>query len=114
MIDRFEDDFADYSEDASISAEQISNILSGSTDWTTDTIVRQIEKGNIDLSPMFQRRDAWNIGRKSLFIESLALGFPIPQIVLAQQKSGKFIVLDGKQRLLTLMQFFGKNRLYAF
>ena len=109
MIDRFEDDFADYSEDASISAEQISNILSGSTDWTTDTIVRQIEKGNIDLSPMFQRRDAWNIGRKSLFIESLALGFPIPQIVLAQQKSGKFIVLDGKQRLLTLMQFFGKN-----
>lgn len=102
------DDFENYSDDLPVSEEGISDILSGSTDWTTDTIVRQIEKGNIELSPMFQRRDAWTTKKKSLFIESLALGLPIPQIVLAQRQ-GKFIVLDGKQRLLSLMQFFNKE-----
>lgn len=80
--------------------------LSG-TDWTTETIVRQMEKGNIVLDPDFQRRDAWTVTKKSRFIESLILGFPIPQIILAEDKvhKGKFIVIDGKQRLLSLQQF---------
>jgi hypothetical protein len=39
------------------------------------------------------------------------LGFPVPQIVLATSKKekGKFIVIDGKQRLLTILQFYGKS-----
>jgi hypothetical protein len=68
-----------------------------------------LTKGNIELTPRFQRRDAWSRQRKSRFIESVALGLPIPQIVLAEArgKKGHFIVLDGKQRLLTLLQFWG-------
>ena len=77
------------------------------TDWTVETLVNQIRKGNIQLDPSFQRRDAWNQKVKSRFIESLFLGLPIPQIILAEQKNrkGKFIVIDGKQRLLSLQQF---------
>ena len=77
------------------------------TDWTVETLVGQIRKGNIQLDPSFQRRDAWNQKVKSRFIESLFLGLPIPQIILAEQKNkkGKFIVIDGKQRLLSLQQF---------
>jgi hypothetical protein len=80
------------------------------TDWTSDTILKQLEKGNISLDPAFQRRDAWNDKRKSRFIESLILGLPIPQIVLAesQENRGTFIVIDGKQRLLALQRFAGK------
>ena len=80
-----------------------------STDWTTETIVSQLRRGNILLKPRFQRRDAWKIQHKSRLIESLILGLPVPQIVLAEQKDqrGKFIVLDGKQRLLSLLQFWG-------
>jgi hypothetical protein len=78
-----------------------------STDWTTETLIGQLAKGNIDLNPAFQRRDAWNPRRKSLFIESLILGLPVPQIVLAEKKGGKgsFLVIDGKQRLLSLQKF---------
>src|SRR5262249_1910276 len=77
------------------------------TDWTAETILSQLRRGNIQLNPRFQRRDAWNKPRKSRFIESLVLGLPIPQIVLAEDKNkrGKFIVLDGKHRLLALRQF---------
>lgn len=87
--------------------EASSKVVVFSTDWTTETIVSQIKRGNIDLTPAFQRRDAWTIERKSKFIESLFLGLPVPQIVLAESQiqKGKFIVIDGKQRLLTIMQF---------
>lgn len=78
-----------------------------STDWTTETIVSQLRRGNINLNPRFQRRNAWDRNRKSLFIESLILGLPVPQLVLAEERDrrGSFIVIDGKQRLLTLRQF---------
>ena len=76
-------------------------------DWTVQTILQQIRKGNIELDPNFQRREAWRLRRKSNYIESLVLGIPVPQIVLAERKEkrGQFIVIDGKQRLLTLCQF---------
>ena len=79
------------------------------TDWTTETLVGQLQRGNIILNPRFQRRDAWQRPRKSKFIESLIVGLPIPQIVLAESKTerGKFIVIDGKQRLLAILQFWG-------
>jgi len=78
-----------------------------STDWTTETILSQINKVNILLNPQFQRRDAWTKKRKSKFIESLVLGLPVPQLVLAESADhrGKYIVIDGKQRLLSIRQF---------
>ena len=78
-----------------------------STDWTTETVLSQLKRGNIELSPNFQRREAWNDDRKSAFIESLFLGLPVPQIVLAerQHKRGSYIVIDGKQRLLSIRRF---------
>lgn len=84
-----------------------SEAVVSSNDWTTETLIRQINKGNILLNPSFQRRDAWDKKRKSLFIESLILGLPIPQLVLAESKQhrGSYIVLDGKQRMLSIRQF---------
>ena len=79
------------------------------TDWTAATLIDQLKRGNIKLDPIFQRRDAWDSKRKSRFIESIVLGLPIPQIVLAEAKDerGAFLVIDGKQRLLSLQQFAG-------
>lgn len=79
------------------------------TDWTAATLIDQLRRGNIKLDPIFQRRDAWDAKRKSRFIESIVLGLPIPQIVLAEAKDdrGSFLVIDGKQRLLSLQQFAG-------
>ncbi len=84
-----------------------SQAVVSANDWTTETIISQINKGNIQLNPNFQRRDAWDRKRKSRFIESLILGLPVPQVVLAESKDrrGAYIVLDGKQRLLSIRQF---------
>ncbi|QUJ02469.1 DUF262 domain-containing protein [Salmonella enterica subsp. enterica] len=66
-------------------------------------MINQINK-TIYNNPDFQRRDAQDKSRKSNFIESLILGLPIPQLVLAEKRTeGAYIVLDGKQRLLVFV-----------
>lgn len=102
------DFFEDIDDDEEpVDLKDVTSAVVTDTDWTTETILSQMKRGNIQLNPRFQRRDAWDRSRKSRFIESLLLGLPIPQIVLAADKArrGSFIVLDGKQRLLTLSQF---------
>ena len=108
---QFESD-ADESED-DLKPTNFNQAVTWATDWTTETIVLQLQRGVIDLNPNFQRRDAWRQARKSRFIESLILGLPIPQIVLAErpEKRGTYLVIDGKQRLLTLKQFCGVDDL---
>ncbi len=103
-----DDDPSEESEDDldSSSYEQTQAVVTA-TDWTVETVLNQLARGNIELNPSFQRRDAWTNRRKGRFIESLFLGLPVPQLVLAerQERRGSFIVIDGKQRLLSLSQF---------
>lgn len=93
-----------------VAPQTVAEAVVSGNDWTTETIISQINKGNIQLNPSFQRRDAWEGQRKSRFIESLILGLPIPQLVLAESKTrrGSYIVIDGKQRLLSIRQFSAK------
>lgn len=100
-------------EDLNLKLEQLQNAVLWGTDWTAETIVSQIKKGRIELNPKFQRREAWDDKRKSAFIESLICGFPIPQIILAEgkTKNDPYIVIDGKQRLLSLRRFLITTRI---
>ncbi|MDC0738716.1 DUF262 domain-containing protein [Cognatishimia sp. SS12] len=89
-----------------VSAGEFSSLLISPTDWTIETLYRQIGK-QINLSPEFQRRNVWSPKAKISFIESLFLGIPIPQILLSSSGGSNkaFLVLDGKQRLLTIQEF---------
>jgi hypothetical protein len=87
-----------------------------STDWTAETVLSQLNRGNIDLNPSFQRRSAWSENKQSLFVESLVLGLPIPQLILAEdkRKKGSYIVIDGKQRLLAIRRFASEGENTGF
>lgn len=76
-------------------------------EWTVQTIVDQIKKNRIKLDPPYQRRGVWTDRRRSLLIDSLIVGLPVPEIVLAEipGPKGSFAVIDGKQRLQTLAGF---------
>lgn len=88
------------------------NIKTYSRDWTVETIYNQIKQENIELNPKFQRRNAWNDEKRSRLIESLILKLPVPEIVLAEShtEKNKFVVLDGKQRLLTIAGFIDHEK----
>ncbi|EON77538.1 hypothetical protein ADIS_1941 [Lunatimonas lonarensis] len=86
---------------------ETSSIVVYSRDWTIETMFSQIISKNIDLNPKYQRRNAWNDDKRSKLIESIIIGYPIPEIVLAENPLQKksFAVIDGKQRLLTIAGF---------
>jgi hypothetical protein len=90
-----------------VDAKADADLVVYSRDWTIETIVNQIEQDNIDLNPKFQRRNAWDDVRRSKLIESLVAGLPVPEVVLAEDPKRKkaFLVIDGKQRLLTIAGF---------
>ena len=70
-----------------------------------------IERG-IFILPNFQRNYVWDMRRASKLIESLIMGLPIPQIFLfadEQNNQEKHIIIDGQQRLLSII-FFMKGR----
>ena len=105
MCDEREEEYQDI--DDIQKTNENSNLIVFSRDWTVATILSQIEQGNIDLNPGFQRRNAWNDNKRSKLIESIMIGYPIPEIVLAENKNKRnsYIVIDGKQRLLTIAGF---------
>jgi len=104
------DDLEEEELEPELTPSKISEAVVWNTDWTVETVILQLTRNNIDM-PEFQRRDAWARRRKSRYIESLILGLPIPQIILAERKEkrGSYLVLDGKQRLLSILQFTGND-----
>lgn len=71
--------------------------------------LRRLSKGNINLSPDFQRHEVWKVGQKSKFIESVLMGLPLPPIYLKKDTDTKYIVVDGLQRTSTLRDFASGN-----
>ena len=54
----------------------------------------------------FQREYVWPRTKADRFIESLLLGLPVPGIFLVKEPSGRFLVLDGHQRLFSLHAYY--------
>ena len=73
-------------------------------------IVSMYENDEIIIDPDFQRLFRWNDGQKSKFIESILLGIPIPSIFVFERENGKWELIDGLQRVSTLLEFMGKLR----
>lgn len=59
------------------------------------------------IDPEFQRLFRWNIGQKSKLIESLLLGIPLPSIFVFEKEDGKWELIDGLQRVSTILEFMG-------
>lgn len=70
-------------------------------------IVNMYQSGEIIINPDFQRLFRWDIGQKSKFIESLLLGIPVPSIFVFETNDGKWELIDGLQRISTILEFMG-------
>lgn len=72
------------------------------------TLKTQIDE-QINLRPDFQRRDRWNDEKRSRFIESVIMNVPVPPVFLGEEEYGKFVVLDGRQRLTAAHKFLSNE-----
>ncbi len=64
----------------------------------------------IVIRPEFQRLFRWDTSQKSRLIESILLGIPIPSIFVMQREDGIWEVIDGLQRISTILEFMGELR----
>lgn len=70
-------------------------------------IVNSYRDGELVINPSFQRLFRWDIGQKSKLIESLLLGIPVPSIFVFERDDSKWELVDGLQRVSTLLEFMG-------
>lgn len=59
----------------------------------------------IKLDSDFQREDVWGTEKKAELVESVLMGLPLPVFYFNQDKYGRLIVVDGRQRLTALFQY---------
>lgn len=80
---------------------------------TIGVLVDMLKNNAIDLAPAFQRKKGiWTPGQQSRLIESILLDLPLPSFYFAvEERSKKWIVIDGLQRLNTLKLFAVDNSL---
>ena len=70
-------------------------------------LVRLDEEGKLNKNISIQRKEVWDLEKKSNLIVSILLNIPIESLLFEELEDGgeSFNVLDGKQRTLTLCQF---------
>ncbi|HEY4041183.1 MAG TPA: DUF262 domain-containing protein [Rhodopila sp.] len=73
-------------------------------------IVTTYDNREIIIDPEFQRLFRWDISQKSKLIESLLLGIPLPPIFVFEEADGSWELIDGLQRVSTILEFMGKLR----
>ncbi|MEC1470900.1 DUF262 domain-containing protein [Bacillus haynesii] len=85
----------------------INEIKTDSYSMSIGEVANLYKEGDIEIFPEYQRYFRWNLTQKSDLIESIILGIPIPPIFVAQEASGKWDVIDGLQRISTILEFMG-------
>ena len=66
------------------------------------------KEGEIIINPDFQRLFRWSLRQQSNFIESILLGIPLPSIFVYQNEDGAWELVDGVQRISTILNFVGE------
>ena len=57
----------------------------------------------------FQRGWVWKNQQASRLIESFLAGLPVPPVFFYREESGKELIIDGQQRIRTIVGFFAKS-----
>lgn len=76
-------------------------------DMSFGEIMSMYERNEIVIDPEFQRLFRWNKYQKTRFIESILIGIPVPPIFVAEDKDGRWELVDGLQRISSIFSFFG-------
>ena len=76
-------------------------------DMSYGELISLYQRGELLINPDFQRLFRWDVSKRTRFIESLLLGIPIPPIFVAEDNDGIWELVDGLQRISTILSFFG-------
>lgn len=103
MATDFDDlEIEDQDDDEAVSV--VYDIASYPSDFTLAGIAQMWKDGDIEI-PEFQREFVWTIKQSSLLIDSFLCGLPVPSVFFYIDESNKNLVIDGQQRILSVVFF---------
>jgi mannose/fructose/N-acetylgalactosamine-specific phosphotransferase system component IIB len=76
---------------------------------TIDDICRMMLRGKFLVRPVYQRGEVINKVKSSAIIESILLGIKLPPMFIFQREDGIFEVIDGQQRILSILGFMDQE-----
>lgn len=74
-------------------------------DITIRELLRMSAEREIIRAPQYQRQFRWDEPLESRLVESLFLGLPVPSLFVASNADGTWELIDGLQRLSTLIHY---------
>lgn len=80
-----------------------------SISFSVRELVRMYEENELGIAPSYQRKFRWPKAVESAFVESLFLGLPVPPIFVATNADFQWEVVDGLQRISTLIHFIAED-----
>jgi len=83
------------------------NIFTDSYPMSIGELTNVYAEGDLIIRPPFQRLFRWNDDQKSRLVESILIGIPLPSIFVAQDEEGRWELVDGLQRISTILQLQG-------
>lgn len=82
-------------------------VVTDGYEMSVGEIINLYRNEELKIDPVFQRLFRWDDERKTRFIESILLGIPFPPIFVFQDENGIWELVDGLQRLSTVLQLTG-------
>lgn len=76
-------------------------------DISVKELISLVGDSTIDVAPEYQRQFRWKEDRQSQLVESIFLGIPIPSLFMATNRDGTWELIDGVQRLSSIVHFAG-------
>ena len=71
-------------------------------------LINMYKAGELVIRPEYQRLFRWTRNQKTMLIESILLGIPVPPVFVAEDGNGIWELVDGLQRVSTIISFFGE------
>lgn len=78
-------------------------------EWTIEDLLQKIENKEINLRPSYQRNDIWTKKDQRELIDTIKKGFPLPNFFIRDLENGKYEMVDGQQRALTIKKYVSKE-----
>lgn len=88
--------------------EHAASVQTVSYSMSVSELIAMYRDGELYLHPEFQRFFRWSVEQKSRLIESLLLGIPVPPVFVSERTDSKWDVIDGLQRLSTILELLGE------
>ena len=80
-----------------------------STDFSLSELKTKVDEEDIIVNPEYQREFIYDDFKASKLIESFLMGIPVPAIYLSQEDNETLEVIDGQQRITTVINFFNNK-----